>query len=317
MIWKPARGSAPTGSPFRHYSDGLLVEPLVPALDPDTGAPSLRLKLRWIPSVLRWSALTAMALGALGPRIERLPSTRIVKGLNIVLIVDASRSMLAQDFEPNRLGAARRLAETLVLRRVNDRFGFITFAGDVLLECPVTADRGTLLSTIRDVSTSDRSDGTALGEAIASGVSRLMATPTDGRVIVVLTDGVSNAGGLTAEQAAALAAAYNVRVYAVGIGASGQVPYPTEFGILFLALDLDETVLRNVATTTGGQFLRAADSRALDTAFGTLDRLEPAELVLPSQRRDLPLSPACALFALTAVLTEAFAAATFLRAVTR
>jgi Ca-activated chloride channel family protein len=317
MIWQHARGSAPTRSPFRHDSDGLLGEPLVPALDRDAGALSLRLRLRWIPSALRWSALIALALGALGLRIERSHGTRIVKGLNIVLIVDASRSMLAQDFEPNRLGAATRLAEAFVTRRVNDRFGFITFAGDVLLECPVTADRGTLLSTIRDMSTSERSDGTALGEAIASGVSRLMATPADGRVIVVLTDGASNTGGLTAEQAAALAAAYHVRIYAVGIGASGQVPYPTEFGVLFLALDLDETVLRDVATTTGGQFLRAADSRALDTAFDTLDRLEPAELVVPSPRRDLPLTPACALFALTAVLTEAFVAATFLRAVTR
>jgi Ca-activated chloride channel family protein len=292
-------------------------EPLVPALDADAGAPSLRLKLRWIPSALRWSALTALALGALGLRIERFQSSRIVKGLNIVLIVDASGSMLAQDFEPNRLGAATRLAETFVRRRVNDRFGFMTFAGDVLLECPVTADRETLLNSIRDVSTSGRSDGTALGEAIAGGVSRLMATPTNGRVIVVLTDGASNTGGLAAEQAAALAAAHNVRVYAVGIGASGQVPYPTEFGMLFLTLDLDETVLRNVAAATGGQFLRAEDSRALDTAFDALDRLEPTELVLPSPRRDRPLAPACALLALTAVLTEAFVAATLLRAVTR
>src|ERR1700730_5575207 len=122
MIWKHARGSAPTRSPFRHYSDGLLGEPLVPALDRDAFAPSLRLKLRWIPSALRWSALTALALGAPGLRIERLPSTRIVKGLDVVLIADASRSMLSHAFEPNRLGAARRLAETLVMRRVNDRF---------------------------------------------------------------------------------------------------------------------------------------------------------------------------------------------------
>jgi tetratricopeptide (TPR) repeat protein len=104
----------------------------------------------------------------------------------------------------------------------------------------------------------NRADGTALGEAIATGVSRLVAAPSSGRVIVLLTDGASNTGGLTPERAAALAAAYHVRVYAVGIGRSGKVPYPTEFGTLFLPLDLDEAVLRDLAARTGGQFLRVA-----------------------------------------------------------
>jgi Ca-activated chloride channel family protein len=292
-------------------------EPLVPAFDAGATAPSLRLRLRWMPGALRWSALVAMALGALGLHVQRVEETRIVRGLNIVLIVDTSRSMLARDFEPNRLGAAIRLAEAFVRRRVDDRFGFITFAGDVLLECPVTADRGALLNTIRDPSTLNRADGTALGEAIATGVSRLVAAPSNGRVIVVLTDGASNTGGLTPERAAALAAAYHVRVYAVGIGRSGQVPYPTEFGTLFLALDLDEAVLRDLAGRTGGQYLRAAGSRDLDAAFDALDRLEPAEIVRPSRRRELRVTPACALFALTAVLAEALIGSTFLRAVTR
>ena len=291
-------------------------EPLVARL-PEDSAPSLRLRLRWIPGALRGAALIGMGLGALGLHVDRFQETTAQKGLNVLLLIDASRSMLAQDFEPSRLGAATRLAEEFVRRRVDDRFGVITFAGDVVLECPVTADREAVVATVRDVSTLNRSEGTALGEAVATGVARLKTTPPNGRVILILTDGAGNTGALTPEKVAALAATYNVRVYAVGIGASGPVPYPTEFGIVSVSLELNEADLRTMTAGTGGLYLRAADSRSLASAFAALDRLEPAAFVSPRQRRELPLAPPLALLALAALFIEEIVAATFFRTVTR
>jgi Ca-activated chloride channel family protein len=275
------------------------------------------LRLRWVPHAFRALALLAIGLGALGLHVEQLQPAGTMRGLNIVLVIDASRSMLAQDFEPNRLGSATRLTEEFVKRRPGDRFGLVTFAGDVILECPITVDRGALVATIRDVSTLNRSDGTALGEAIASGVARLKTTPANGRVILILSDGAGNTGRMTSEEAATLAAAQNVRVYAVGIGATGPVPYPTEFGMLSVVLDLDDAVLRQVTATTGGEYFRAADSRTLEMAFDKLDRLEPAEFVLPARRRQLPLTPAFALLALAALLVEEILAASVFRSLTR
>jgi Ca-activated chloride channel family protein len=258
-----------------------------------------------------------MGLGALGLHVNRFQEATAPRGLNVLLLIDASRSMLAQDFEPSRLGAATRLAEEFVRRRVDDRFGVITFAGDVVLECPITADREAVVATVRDVSTLNRSDGTALGQAVAGGVARLKTTPPNGRVILVLTDGAGNTGTLTAEKAAALAATYNVRVYAVGIGASGPVPYPTEFGTVSVRLELNEADLRKITASTGGQYLRAADSRSLASASAALDRLEPAAFVSPRQRRAFPLTPPLALLGLAAVFIEELVAATFFRTVTR
>ena len=291
-------------------------EPLVATL-PEVSAPSIRLRLKWIPGALRCAALIGMGLGVLGLHVDRFQETTASRGLNVLLLIDASRSMLAQDFEPSRLGAATRLAEEFVRRRVDDRFGVITFAGDVVLECPVTADREAVVATVRDVSTLNRSDGTALGEAVASGVARLKTTPSNGRVILVLTDGAGNTGTLTAEKAAALAAAYNVRVYAVGIGATGPVPYPTEFGIVTVSLELNEADLRKITASTGGQYLRAADSRSLASAFAALDRLEPATFMSPRQRREFPLTPLLALLGLAAVFIEELVTAAFFRTVTR
>ncbi len=291
-------------------------EPLVPMFDP-ASTRSLRSRLAWVPNGLRWSALVAMGLAAIGLHVDRRSSPTVLRGLNVVLVLDTSQSMLAQDFEPNRLGAAQRMAEAFVRRRADDRFGLITFAGDVLLECPVTADHETLIRTIHDVSTLNRADGTALGEAIAGGIAHLKAAPSNGRVIVILTDGASNAGALKAETVATMAAAYHIRVYAVGIGASGPVPYPTEFGTITVPLDLDETALRAVTAGTGGQYFRATDASAFDTAFATLDRLEPSQFVAPTRNRPVSLTPLLAIFALAALLIEEVIAATFLKAVTR
>ena len=275
---------------------------------------SLRVRLRWLPSGLRFVALGALALGLLDLHIDRRQETTVAKGLNIVLLVDASRSMLAQDFEPDRLGAAKRLAEEFANRRDRDRFALITFAGDAVLDCPLTMDRRVLTDSLRAVSTIDRRDGTSLGGALAGAVARLKPVPETGRVVIVLTDGASNAVTPTPHTAAGLAAAYGVRIYTIGIGATGLVPYPTEFGRVSVSLDLDEAILQDVSRATGGTYFRAADAQSLEAAFSELDRLEPTEYVVPGGVRHVSLSPLFAVLAVTMLLLEQFLAATYVRA---
>lgn len=281
-----------------------------------TARRSLRLRLRWVPVALRTTACVAIGLGLLDLGIERRQQTTVVTGLDVVLVIDASRSMLAQDFEPDRLSAAKRLAEEFVKRRVHDRFGIISFAGDSILECPLTADRSAVIQSIRAVSAAERPGGTALGTAIANAVGRLRVAPAKGRVVVILTDGGSNAGNPTPETAAALAAAYGVRLYPIGVGAKGQVPYPTEFGTLSVALDLEEVVLRALADRTVGRYFRVIDSRSLDAAFGELDLLEPAEYLAPGGVRRVSLTPQFALMALLVLFVEELLTTTYLRSVT-
>src|SRR5260221_140391 len=277
---------------------------------------SLRLRLRWLPAALRVIALIAIGLGVLDLGVERRQETAIATGLDVVLVIDASRSMLARDFEPDRLSAAKRLAEEFVRRRTHDRFGIISFAGDTVLECPLTADQSAVLQRIRAISAAQRSDGTALGAAIASAVGRLRLAPAKGRVVVILTDGSSNAGDPAPDKAAALAAAYGVRLYPMGIGATGKVPYPTEFGTLRVALDLEETMLRVLADRTVGRYFRATDNRSLDAAFGELDLLEPTEYLAPGRIRRVSLTPLFALVALLTVVVEELLTTTYFRTVT-
>ena len=289
----------------------------VPDLDLVQGAgQSLRLRLRWLPSALRVTALLAISLGLLDLGVEHRQQTAITTGLDVVLVIDASRSMLAQDLEPDRLNAAKRLAEEFVKRRTHDRFAAISFAGDAVLECPLTADRSAVTQSIRAISAADRPDGTALGAAIANAVGRLRVTPAKGRVVVILTDGGSNAGNPAPEKAAALAEAYGVRLYPMGIGATRKVPYPTEFGTLSVALDLEETVLRGLADRTLGRYFRATDNGSLDVAFGELDLLEPTEYLAPGGLRRVSLTPLFALIALLSVLVEEILTTTYLRTVT-
>lgn len=288
----------------------------VPDLDLLAARRSLRLRLRWLPIVLRSTALLAIGLGLLDLGVARRQQTAIATGLDVVLVIDASRSMLAQDLEPDRLSAAKRLAEEFVNRRADDRFGTISFAGDTVLECPLTADRSAVIQSIRAISAADRPDGTALGTAVANAVGRLRVTPAKGRVVVILTDGGSNAGDPAPDKAAALAAAYGVRLYPMGIGATGKVPYPTEFGTLSVALDLEETVLRALADRTVGRYFRATDTRSLDAAFGELDLLEPTEYLAPGGIRRVSLTPLFALIALLTLLVEELLTTTYLRTVT-
>jgi Ca-activated chloride channel homolog len=298
--------SPSTGKVAHPEFNSFQYEPLVSFLDRKAIGRSPRLTFRWVPATLRWTALLAIALGALGLHIERSRSAPVTSGLNVMLLIDVSKSMLAQDFVPSRLGAALRVAEGFVTRRPTDRFAVMTFAGDVVLECPLTDDHPAILATLRDISPSNRRDGTALGEAVTRGLARLDAgTPSGSRLLVILSDGAGNGDALTPNAVAAAAAASRVRVYAIGIGGTGPVPYPTEFGTLSVTLDLDESALRSIAGQTGGRFFRAADAPSFESAFEALDSLERAQLAPSRSTSRLSLVSPLACLALSMLLMEA------------
>lgn len=274
---------------------------------------TLRERLRRVPFVMRVSALVWLIVALAGPQGTRVERREDSPGLDVALILDVSRSMLALDMEPNRLGAAKRVAATLVRKRPRDRFAVVTFAGDVQTNCPLTRDQAAILSAVRAADGSRRPDGTALGSAIAQGVSRLRAAADRSGAVVVFTDGSSNAGDVDPATAGALARASGIRIYTVGIGSTKPVPYPTEFGPVSVSLVVDEKTLDMVARRSGGQYFSAADVRALDAVSRDLDRFEPTSAVIRSRTTVVDFSHLAAVLALLCVAVERLAAGSVCR----
>jgi Ca-activated chloride channel family protein len=223
--------------------------------------------------------------------------------------------MQALDFEPDRLGAARGFAERLVERRPDDRIGLMTFASRTTLRCPLTRDREAVRTAIRDLTPGAEllGEGTALGAATLDAVERLASGVAGDRMLIVLSDGKSIRESVPTEEAAAVAAARQVRIHTVGIGSGGAVPYPTEFGRVDVVLPLDEAVLTAMATRSRGRYFRAPDEAALRAVSDAIDELEspaPVEVVEP---RLFSVAPPWVLAALACVALESLLAATALR----
>lgn len=277
---------------------------------------TLRSRLAELPLTLRSLALAALTVALFDPHVDRSRPGPGSAGLDIFLLIDASLSMRAQDLRPDRLAAAVRLATSFVQSRPRDRFGVISFAGDAVLECPITIDRSAIVESLAQITTIDRSGGTALGQAVAAAVARLRHVDRDHRVVIVLTDGATNVGDPGPQEAAALASAYGVRAYTIGIGARGNAPYPTEFGTMSIPLDLDESVLRDLARRTAGTYIRAADVSALSAAFSDLNRREPADRTVPVRIERVPLAAFIVSLALFMLLCEQAVEVIFLQTVT-
>lgn len=241
----------------------------------------------WIPPVLRSLAFAALVVAAAGPFRRGDRSRVVTDGIGIVLALDVSSSMLAEDFAPdNRLAVARRQAIAFVRGRSADRIGLVTFAGEALTLVPVTLDYPTLERAIAGLETGNLEDGTAIGMGLATAVARLRKVPGKDKVVLLLTDGENNRGLIDPRTAAQTAAAFGIRVYTIGIGSEGEARIPTGRGLSgfryeVLPVSIDEELLTEMATMTGGQYFRARDAQALATIFREIDRLErtPVEVV--------------------------------------
>jgi Ca-activated chloride channel family protein len=232
------------------------------------------------------------------------------EGIDIVISLDISGSMLARDFQPDRLEAAKKLSIEFVEGRPNDRIGFVVFAGESFTQCPITIDHAVLKKSIAEVRDGMIEDGTAIGMGLATAINRLRESEAKSKVIILLTDGVNNTGFIDPLTATDLAIQENVRVYTVGVGTKGMAPYPFKVGnrTVFqeVEVQIDEELLQKIAASTGGLYFRATNNQALKKVFNEIDMLEKSKIEVASVQRlseeFLPFAILSALLLLAEVL---------------
>ena len=241
---------------------------------------------RWthrVPGVLRALALVALILALARPQTGVTSENVRTEGIDIVLVLDISSSMLAEDLEPNRLGAAKSVASDFVAGRKNDRIGLVAFAGAAFTQAPLTIDYSVVTTLLGELETGMIEDGTAVGMGLATAVKRLRASAADSKVVILLTDGRSNRGEIGPVTAARMAAALGVRVYTIGAGSRGTARVPVNDpirGQVFATtqVDIDEQTLQEVASLTGGRYFRATDAEGLSAIYDEIDELERTEI---------------------------------------
>ena len=241
---------------------------------------------RWVnavPPVLRGLALAAFIVALARPQTGITSENVLTEGIDIVMVLDLSTSMLAEDLQPNRLEAAKAVGADFIAGRRNDRIGLVAFAGQAFTQAPLTFDYAVVRSLLDELETGMIEDGTAVGMGLATAVKRLQASPAESKVVVLLTDGRSNRGEIGPVTAAQLAEALGIRVYTIGAGSQGtaRVPVPDPLGgtrYATMRVDIDEATLQEIADRTGGQYFRATDTESLSAIFEEIDQLERTEI---------------------------------------
>ena len=245
---------------------------------------SLRVRLRWLPYALRCLAVGAMVVALARPQSQLSRQEMTVEGIDVVLAMDISGSMLAEDFKPNRLEAAKKVAADFIEGRKNDRMGLVVFAGEAFTQVPLTIDHQVLLKQLGAVKSGLVRDGTALGDGLATAINRIKDSQAESKVIILLTDGVNNQGSVDPLSAAEIAALYNIRLYTIGVGARGKAPFPfrDQFGRVHyqnIDVEIDEDLMKQMSAATGdGQYFRATNKKALEQIFDQIDEMETSKI---------------------------------------
>ncbi|MFH1175982.1 MAG: VWA domain-containing protein [Acidobacteriota bacterium] len=258
--------------------------------------PSWRVLARRLPVALAGLGLAAGAVAAARPQHGTLRQNVTTQGVDIVVALDVSGSMAAEDFQPrNRLAVAKQVVADFVARRRSDRIGLVVFAAKALTKSPPTTDVGLLLRQLDDVHLDMLPDGTAVGSGLATALSRLRHSQAQSRIIVLVTDGANNTGEIDPTTATDMARAMQVRVYTIGVGKGGRVPVPvlvrdpftgrTAKRTVPMEVDIDEGLLKRIAVRTSGEFFRAADPTSLRMIFDRIDQLEKSEIKLTAFKR--------------------------------
>lgn len=280
---------------------------------------------RWLrlPTLLRVLALALIVVALARPQQGLESSRQHTEGIDIVLAVDVSTSMLAEDFtlhgaRRNRLEVVKEVVKEFVEHRPNDRIGLVVFAGRPYTQCPLTTDHGWLVSQLGRVEIGLVEDGTAIGSGIATALNRLRQSKATSRIMVLLTDGVNNAGTVTPQAAAQLAKTLDVRIYTIGAGTKGLAPYPATdmFGRKVyqqVKIDVDDEGLTAIARLTGGRYFRATDTESLQTIYHEIDRMEKTTMEQPSYLSYNEWYPWFVIPAMLLVLCEALLNETWLR----
>lgn len=244
---------------------------------------TMRYYLRHLPFVLRAAAFALLVVALARPQdVEQNVRTN-TEGIDIMLAIDVSGSMLARDFKPDRITAAKEVAGSFIADRYGDRIGLVAFAGEAFTQSPLTTDQSTLQTLLARIRSGLIEDGTAIGNGLATAINRLRESDAKSKVIILLTDGVNNRGEIAPRTAAEIAKAQGIRVYTIGVGTEGMAPYPAMdmFGnITFVnqKVEIDEKTLTAISDMTGGQYFRATDKAKLKAIYDEINQLEKSKV---------------------------------------
>lgn len=252
-------------------------------------SPSFRQRIGWLPLVCRLLAVAMIIVALARPRSSSKGTNVTSEGISIVLAMDVSSSMLAEDLRPNRIEASKRVASEFIEGRPTDLIGLVVFSGESFSQCPITSDHSVLLNLMDDIKSGVLEDGTALGEGLATAIARIKDSKAKSKVIILLTDGVNNSGSIAPLTAGEIAKTFGIRVYTIGVGRNGTAPYPfkTPFGIQYQNVDvqIDEAILQQISEATDGKYFRATDNRKLKSIYAEIDKLEKTKVEVTEFRR--------------------------------
>ena len=250
----------------------------------ETMPKSYKAYLRHFRFGLRIAALALLIVALARPQSTDSWQNSSTEGIDIMIALDASSSMLARDFNPDRLEAAKDVAAAFVAEREYDNIGLVIFAGESFTLCPMTTDHAALLNLMKDVECGMIEDGTAIGDGLATAINRIKEGPAKSKTIILLTDGTNNLGEIAPTTAAQIAQTFGLRVYTIGVGSTGMAPYPvkTPFGVKYqnLPVEIDEATLQGIADTANGKYFRATNKDALKSIFNEIDQLEKTKLTV-------------------------------------
>ena len=279
---------------------------------------SAKYYLRHLPFVLRCLAVAALIVALARPQSAQSHSNSTTEGIDIVLSLDISGSMLARDFQPDRITAAKEVASHFINDRPNDRIGLVVFAGESFTQSPLTTDKASLLTLLAGVKSGIIEDGTAIGNGLATALNRLRESQAKSKVVILLTDGVNNSGQVAPLTAADIAQSLGIRVYTIGVGSMGTAPYPTvdmwgNISFLPMKVEIDEEVLQQIADKTGGRYFRATDKANLEAIYDEINDLEKTKVEVENfTRYDERFAP-FALLALGLLMVEFLLKTLYLR----
>jgi Ca-activated chloride channel family protein len=268
--------------------------------------------LRHIIFTFRIIGLSLLIMAFARPQSTDKWQNVITEGIDIILAVDISSSMLARDFQPNRLDASKNVAVEFISGRPDDRIGLVVFSGESFTQCPLTTDHAVLINLFRDIESGMIEDGTAIGMGLATSINRLKDSKAISKVVILLTDGVNNMGDIAPLTAAEIAKTFGIRVYTVGVGSMGMAPYPvqTPFGIQYqnIPVQIDEEVLREIAQMTDGSYFRATNNQKLIEIYKEIDQLEKSKIDVreysKKQEEYFPFALAAGLLIFTEILVR-------------
>lgn len=280
-------------------------------------AKTKRLYLRHVPFVLRVLTVIMLIIVIARPQITNAVSDRSTEGIDIMLAIDVSGSMLAKDLTPNRIEAAKNVAAEFINSRPNDNIGLVIFASQAFTQSPLTTNHAALLNLLKTVNFGEVDDGTAIGVGLATAINRLKDSHAKSKVIILLTDGSNNTGDIAPLTAAEIAKTYGIRVYTIGVGSRGMAPMPvqTPFGLQYqnMQVDIDEGTLQQIATMTHGQYFRATDTEKLHEIYHDIDQLEKNKMQVKEYYRNTDDYTIFALLALLFLASELILRYTVLR----